>query len=261
MRKITFVIFIVCLFASSCSSDEEAKMAADAYIASQKCAISERDICDKDDWLLANMDINANSNLSEEEKLQAQIELWDRSAFVKKGGNVDNICFVKNRPAYLYHHDELLKNLIDRGLDQSGRKYINEEFDKLEKAPFYQHAVSRGWCFPSDFKRNILAKAAAIYCLALNNKVISDAITWLSIKIPTARNQEEIMLLKKQYTDKFLTPAGDVVSLKEEKAMKLYVFKYYSYKQLLQLPTFYGLMNGMLNELFEEAVSQTKIQS
>lgn len=259
MSKTPFIIIIVvCFITTSCSSsDEEAKMAADAYVAStNKFDVSSFKVSSHKDVEVSQMRISRNELLSEEEKKQASIELWRRYYLVSFGVNEDNICFKGDLYGYLYNNDEILKNLIDKSLDRFGHRYINKEFEKLVKtSDAYKHATSKGWCSPSNFKNNSVAKAAAIYCLSMDNKVRLDAINYLSVNLH-GLDSEGIMNTKVDYICRFLTPTGDFVSIKEEKSMKLYVFKYYSYKQLLQLPTFYGLMNGLLGEVFEEEVSK-----
>lgn len=241
----------------SCSSNEEAKMAADAYVASMNTFdVSKYKVSSRDDYFVACTSIRNNPLLSDEEKQQAEFELWQRYYFVSIGGNEDNICFAGNSYGYLYNNDEILRNLIDKGLDRFGQKYINKEFDKLvETSDAYKRAISEGWCSENDFKHNIVAKTAAIYCLNMN-KVLLDAAKWITVMMARVQNHDEILDLKKQYTSKFLTPSGSMVSVSEEKSAKLFYFKYYSHEQLLQLPTYYGLMNGMLGEIFEVAASK-----
>lgn len=258
MRRITFVIVVVaCFITTACSSDEEAKIAADAYFESMNSFdVSSLKVGSSDDFMASSISISSNPLLTDEEKRQASIELWKRYYFVSIGGHEDNICFAGNSYGYLYNNDEYLKNLIDKGIDRFGKKYIDKEFDKFVKtSDAYKHAITEGWCSPGDFKNNSVAKVAAIYCFSKDNKVLLDAINYLSIHLPGC-NTDDIMIIKDDFINRFIIPTGDFVSIKEEKSTKLYVFKYYSYKKLLRFPTFYGLMNGMLNEVLENEMSK-----
>lgn len=260
MSKISFlIVLVVCFITASCStSDEEAKMAADTYAASmEKFDVSSLKVSSSDDFMASNISISSNLLLSDEEKQQARNELWERYYFVSIGGNEDNICFKRNSCGYLYNNEDLLKNLIDKSLDRHGKRFINKEFDKLvNTSKTYKQAISMGWCSSSDFKNNYIAKVTAIYCFTPGNKLIQDAIKWISVNKHLIQNQSDIISLKEQYIGDFLSPVGDIVPLKDEKSLNLYAFKYYSYNQLLQMPTFNGLMNGLLDEVFEDEVSK-----
>ena len=256
MNRIPFVFVLVCFFTISCSSNDEAKLSADTTVESMNFHVSNLSVGNLDELAASNFAIECSLLLSDEEKERAHRELWKKYSFVKSGGNEDNICFTGDLRGYLYNNDEILKNLIDKGLDRFGNKYIVNEFDKLKDSEAYKYALSKGWCSENDFKNNNVAKVAALYCLNSNNKVLLDASKWLSVKMSHDHNHREIMDLKAQFMDEFQAPSGSVVSLKEEKSSKLYIFKYYSHEQLLQLPTYHGIMDGLLDDLFDFIVSE-----
>ncbi len=244
----------------------DAKKAADAYAASLKKLNTETwNVNTTEDMLTASFRLRGNTLLSEQNKLKASIELWDRYYAALKGdGEVAN----PEQKGYMYENDTYFQTLVDKMTGKGGTRFMKESLKDFRGREEYNYAyafeqiknmypdideIDKYYALEYD---NGLA--LALTALNPNNRVLDyDVGNWLESATTGVGSMESLNKRIEEFRQKFMTPAGELLSFKQQ-TDDIEGYKAKTNAELLQYPTYYALMIPQLQQVLNDYTAKMK---
>lgn len=244
----------------------DAKKAADAYAASLKKLNTETwNVNTTEDMLTASFRLRGNTLLSEQNKLKASIELWDRYYAALKG---DGEVADPEQKGYMYENDTYFQTLVDKMTGKGGTRFMKESLKDFKGREEYNYAyafeqiknmypdideIDKYYALEYD---NGLA--LALTALNPNNRVLDyDVGNWLESATTGVGSMESLNKRIEEFRQKFMTPAGELLSFKQQ-TDDIEGYKAKTNAELLQYPTYYALMIPRLQQVLNDYTAKMK---
>lgn len=277
---------VTAYFIKQARAAREAKEAADAYYESMnKLNVEQWRISNEKDYFSAMLSIRSNNLLNEQERLKGSITLWNKYYAAMKGEDEEfdrdkkgGMVALSPRAKELYegmtgekggsYRNELRSRLTAEGKMQEAEKMIQEMFsDQLSQIDLKWYellGIGNGAEYHDNLYKSLNSDAGLYFIgnvLDKNNDFLSGegpVAKWFASAYSGLGSPEDIETSIQDFATKFLMPAGEFKSFREQDETKLEDIAEMSPAEWLQFPTYYALIKPMLQKRIEDFVANAQ---
>lgn len=277
---------VTAYFIKQARAAREAKDAADAYYESMnRLNVEQWRIGNEKDYFSSMLSIRSNNLLTEQERLKGSITLWNKYYAAMKGEDEEfdrdrkgGMVALSPRAKELYegmtgekggsYRNELRSRLTAEGKMQEAEQMIQEMFsDQLSQIDLKWYellGIGSGAKYHDNLYKSLNSDAGLYFIgnvLDKNNDFLSGegpVAKWLASAYSGLGAPEDIETSIQDFATKFLMPAGEFKTFREQDETKLEDIAEMSPAEWLQFPTYYALMKPMLQKRIEDFVANAQ---